>query len=296
LNSPDLGFLPVFWDLQGADRPEELHLDFADALLDAEERLEQVGIGLTEVRADDCFDSLGRLRRKLLAKDLRLLLLCDEVEELIQLNRQDPSILRKLRRALHSRDGIRSVLASSSRLWQLAQTDEDTSPFLDGFTPPLAIGSLDDAAARQLIRQSQLPETAHPSFSDDEVERIRRQCGNHPYQIQLLCRRALDRGDLDKAIEEVAHDRAVSFFFSVDYELRSDMERTILRFLADQPGASLEEISSNTEDSSDAVKISLSTLYQLGLIERDSEGPHKIASDFLRRWLAEGAAAPLDSA
>ena len=288
LNSPDLGFLPVFWDLQGADRPEELHLDFADALLDAEERLEQVGIDLTEVRADDCFDSLGRLRRKLLAKDLRLLLLCDEVEELIQLNRQDPSILRKLRRALHSRDGIRSVLASSSRLWQLAQTDEDTSPFLDGFTPPLAIGSLDDEAARRLIRQTQLPETAHPSFNDDDVERIRHQCGNHPYQIQLLCRRVLDRGNLDEAIEEVAHDRAVSFFFSVDYELRSDTERTVLRFLADQPGASLEEIGNSAEDSSDAVTTSLSTLRELGLIERNPEGRHEIASQFLKQWLEEG--------
>jgi len=179
-STPDLGFLPVFWDLQGADRPEELHLDFADALLDSEERLERVGIRLSEIHSDDLFESLGRLRRILLSKNLRLLLLCDEVEELIQLNRKDPSILRKLRRALHSRDGIRSVLASSSRLWQLADTDEDTSPFLDGFTPPLAIGSLDDEAARQLIRQTQLPETARPGISDDEVERIRRQCGNHP--------------------------------------------------------------------------------------------------------------------
>ena len=296
LNSPDLGFLPVFWDFQGADRPEELHLDFADALLDAEERLEQVGIDLTEVRADDCFDSLGRLRRKLLAKDLRLLLLCDEVEELIQLNRQDPSILRKLRRALHSRDGIRSVLASSSRLWQLAQTDEDTSPFLDGFTPPLTIGPLGDEAARLLIRQSQLPETAHPSFSDDEVEQIRLQCGNHPYQIQLLCRRALDRGDLDDAIEEVAHDRAVSFFFSVDFELLSNTERTILRFLADQTGATLEEISCDAGDVSDSVATNLSTLQELGLVNRDLDGRHEIASDFLRRWLSEGAAAPSDSA
>jgi DNA-binding winged helix-turn-helix (wHTH) protein len=262
LNSPDLGFLPVFWDLQGADRPEELHLDFADALLDAEERLQQVGIDLTEVRADDCFDSLGRLRRKL----------------------------------LHSREGIRSVLASSSRLWQLAQTDEDTSPFLDGFTPPLAIGSLDGEAARQLIRQTQLPETAHPSFSDDEVEQIRRQCGNHPYQIQLLCRRALDRGDLDDAIEEVAHDRAVSFFFSVDFELLSDTERTILRFLADQTGATLEEISSDAGEVSDSVATNLSTLQDLGLVNRDLDGRHEIASDFLRRWLSEGAAAPSDSA
>jgi DNA-binding winged helix-turn-helix (wHTH) protein len=295
LNSPDHGFLPVFWDLQGADRPEEFHLDFADALLDAEERLERVGIGLTEVRADDCFESLGRLRRKLRSKNLRLLLLCDEVEELIQLNRQDPSILRKLRRALHSKDGIRSVLASSSRLWQLAQTDEDTSPFLDGFTPPLAIGSLDDEAARQLIRQTQLPETAHPGFSDDEVERIRGLCGNHPYQIQLLCRRALDRKDLDEAVEEVAHDRAVSFFFSVDFELRSDTERTILRFLADQPAVSLDEICRDAQDSSDAAATSLSALQDLGLVTRDPNGRYDIASQFLRRWLVEGAKTPADT-
>jgi DNA-binding winged helix-turn-helix (wHTH) protein len=295
LNSPNLGFLPVFWDLQGADRPEEFHLDFADALLDAEEHLEAVGISLADLRADDCFDSLGRLRRKLLSKDLRLLLLCDEVEELIQLNRQDPSILRKLRRALHSRDGIRSVLASSSRLWQLARTDEDTSPFLDGFTPPLAIGPLEDEEARRLIRQTQLPEAAHPGFNDDDVERIRLQCGNHPYQIQLLCRRALDRGNLEEAIEEVAHDRAVSFFFSVDYELRREAERTVLCFLADQPSASLEEIASNAGSSSDAIATSLSTLCELGLIERNPEGRYEIASQFLKRWLAEGAANPSDN-
>ena len=296
VNTPDLGFLPVFWDLQGADRPEELHLDFADALLDAEERFEQVGIRLTEVRADDCFDSLGRLRRKLLSKDLRLLLLCDEVEELIQLSRQDPSLLRKLRRALHSRDGIRSVLASSSRLWQLAVADEDTSPFLDGFIPPLTIGSLDDEAARQLIRQTRLPETSRPDFTDNEVERIRRQCGNHPYQIQLLCRRILDCGDLDTAIDEVAHDRAVSFFFSVDFELLGDNERSILGLLAEQPGVSLDVVQRHLEDPPDVVATSLSALYDLGFVVRGPDGRHQIASQFLRQWLSEGAPALVDDA
>lgn len=296
MTSPDRGFLPLFWDLQGTDRPDELHLDFSDALLDAEEGLDQVGIPLTEVRADDCFESLGRLRRKLLAKGLRLLLLCDEVEELIQLNRQDPSILRKLRRALHSKDGIRSVLASSSRLWQLAETDEDTSPFLDGFTPPLAVGSLGDEDARRLIRQDQLSEMARPEFSDDEVERILRQCGNHPYQIQLLCRRTLDCGDLDTAIEEVALDRAVSFFFSVDFGLLGDAERAILRILADQPGISLSEIRSHLQEPSDAAATSLSALYELGLVARDPSGRFEIASAFLRRWLQEGAVSPSDAA
>jgi DNA-binding winged helix-turn-helix (wHTH) protein/predicted transcriptional regulator len=295
MHTPDLGYLSVFWDLQGADQPEELHLDFADALLDAEERLEQVGIRLSEVQSDDLFESLGRLRRILLSKNLRLLLLCDEVEELIQLNRKDPSILRKLRRALHSRDGIRSVLASSSRLWQLAEADEDTSPFLDGFTPPLSIGPLDDEAARQLIRQTQLAETARPNISDDEVERIRRPCGNHPYQIQLLCRRFLDRGDLDGAIEEVAHDRAVEFFFSVDFELLGETEQTILRLIAAQPGASLTEIGSAVQNSPESVATTLLALLELGLVVRDSDGRHEIASQFLRRWLVEGAATISDN-
>lgn len=293
-NSPELGFVPVFWDMQGADRPQELHLDFADALLDAEDRLDAAGIRLSEVQADNLFDSLGRLRRTLHAKNLRLLLLCDEVEELIQLNRQDPSILRKLRRALHSRDGIRSVLASSSRLWQLAETDEDTSPFLDGFTPPLAIGVLDDEMARQLIRQSQLPENAQPKFSDDEVERIRRQCGNHPYQIQLLCRRALDRADLDEAIEEVAHDRAVAFFFSVDLDLLCDTERSILHVLAEKSTISQIEVQQHLDDPPQSVASGLSALESLGFVGRDSNDRLAIKSQFLRRWLSQGMTKPVD--
>jgi DNA-binding winged helix-turn-helix (wHTH) protein/DNA-binding transcriptional ArsR family regulator len=291
---PELGFLPVFWDLQGADEPDDLHLDFADALLDAEPHLDAAGISIDEIRADDCFTSLGRLRRSLMSKDMRLLLLCDEVEELIQLNRKDPALLRKLRRALHSRDGIRSVLASSVKLWQLADADEDTSPFLDGFTPPLAIGPLADEAARQLIRQSQLQENARPDFNDAAIDRIRRECGDHPYQIQLLCRRLLDRGDLETAIEEVTHDRAMSFFFSVDFELFGETERSVLRGLAGQPGATAEELRARIDLSSEAVESSLAAIRELGLITSDVEGRHTIASAFFRRWLTEGSGPETD--
>jgi DNA-binding winged helix-turn-helix (wHTH) protein len=292
VTQPELGFLPVFWDFQGSDRTEELHLDFADALLDSEDRLECAGIDLSEVRANDCFESLGRLRRKLISKGLRLLLLCDEVEELIQLNHQDPSLLRKLRRALHSRDGIRSVLASSSRLWQLAETDEDTSPFLDGFTPPLTIGVLEDGPARQLIRQTRLTEASRPKIGDEEIEHIRELCGNHPYQIQLLCRRFLDCGDLDAAAEEVAHDRAVGFFFSVDLEILGEPERSILRFLATNPGASPEAVRADLEEPAGTVVTRLAALHELGFINRDSGGRHDISSHFLRRWLSEDISEP----
>jgi DNA-binding winged helix-turn-helix (wHTH) protein len=285
--SPELGFVPVFWDLQGADRPEEVHLDFADSLLDAEEHLSRVGISISDIRADDCFDSLGRLRRQLLSKNLRLLLLCDEVEELIQLNRQDPALLRKLRRALQSREGIRSVLASSSRLWRLAEAGEDTSPFLDGFTPPLYIGTLSDEEAGDLVRQSQLPGESQPVFSDSEVERIRDHCGNHPYLIQLLCRRALEHEDLDRAIEEVAADRAVSFFFAVDFELLSDPERAILLLLAKRPEVSTESVAESLGDAVDGLAGRLNALQNMGLVAVDEEGGLFQPNDFLRRWLLE---------
>jgi DNA-binding winged helix-turn-helix (wHTH) protein len=285
--SPELGFVPVFWDLQGADRPDELHLDFAESLLDAEEHLAAVDIDVSDVHADDCFDSLSRLRRKLLSKNLRLLLLCDEVEELIQLNRQDPALLRKLRRAMQSREGIRSVLASSSRLWQLAEAGEDTSPFLDGFTPPLFIGTLSDGEAEDLIRQSQLPGDSRPALGGPEVERIRGHCGNHPYLIQLLCRRALEYGDLDRAIDEVTADRAVGFFFSVDFELLSDAERAIVVLLAEEPKISTHSVFERLTDPLDGLAGHIKALQNMGLVAADEEDRLCLPNDFLQRWLLE---------
>lgn len=89
------GFFPLFWDFQGADDRQGLTLDFHDALLDAEERLDGLGIAVSDLDGDDLFASLGRLRRRLRTLDRTLLLLCDEAEELIQLRDKDPALLRR---------------------------------------------------------------------------------------------------------------------------------------------------------------------------------------------------------
>jgi DNA-binding winged helix-turn-helix (wHTH) protein len=284
--SPEHGFFPVFWDLQGADRPDDLHSDFSEALLDTEERLHGAGIRLDEVRSDELFESLGRLRRALRGANLRLLLLCDEVEELIHLNRDDPALLRKLRRAMQSREGVRSVLASSSRLWQLAEEGGDTSPFLDGFTPPLYLGALTDEEARELIRQTGLPTASQPEFSDLDVERIRSSCGNHPYLMQLVCRRAVDLGDLEGAIEQVSTDRSVGFFFSVDFELLSVTDRAVLRLLAERSELSHDTLRDELAEHA-ALAASLDVLLRLGLIGERSGGGFHITNEFFRRWLRE---------
>ena len=285
--SQDARYFPLFWDFQGAETAEELHLNFADALEDASERLERIGIRLEEVEAGDLFVSLERLRRRLRAEKLGLLLLCDEVEELIGLYRNDPSLLSKLRHALQSREDIRTVLASTIRLWALAEQKGDTSPFLHGFTPPLYIARFSDEEAQSLIEQSHLPLEQRPYFEDGVAEAIRDRCDNHPYLIQLVCKRYLETGGLTEAIEQVATDRMVSYFFSVDFEMLSEAEGDIIRMIARNSAVTSESIREQISVGSDVLEGTVRRLENLGFVRRNNEHQIELANYFFRRWLQQ---------
>ncbi len=289
-------YMPVFWDFQGAATPGELHLNFTDALLDAEERLARVGIELDDVQADDLFVSLERLRRRLSGKSMKLLLLCDEVEELIELQREDPALLRKLRRAMQSREDVRTVLASTIRLWALAEQREDTSPFLHGFAPPLYIERLVDDEARSLIRQSNLAPGDRPGFDDEVIESIRVHCDNHPYLVQLVCKRYLEAGDLEDAFGQVATDRMVSYFFSVDFDMLSDEERTVVRTVSQRLPVSADALREEIELGPDEIEGVLHRLQNLGFIRRSPDREFTLANFFFRRWLQQSDDEPARSA
>jgi len=260
-------YFPLFWDLQGSVEPDDLHADFSAALADAEDRLEGLGLQLEDVAADNLFVSLGRLRRALRAQGRTLLLLWDEVEELIHLHAKSPSLLRKLRRALQSQEGIRTVIASGPRLWKLAEQRDDTSPFLHGFAPPLYLGPLSNEAARGLVSQG-------PLAADGTVEKILQCCGNHPSLLQMLAAKTLELGDLERAKEAVAADPTVRFFFAVDFDLLTPAEQGAVLAVAreEAPEARLED---------------LLHLERLGLVRRGAEGRLEIASPMLRKWLME---------
>ena len=287
--TPERGYFPVFWDLQGGEDEDELHQSFREALLDAEERFDAVNVELSDVDADDLFAGLGRLRRRLRTSGRRLLLLCDETEELLTLNRSDPSLLRKLRRALQSHDDIRSVLTSTIRLWELADQRGDTSPFLHGFAPPLYLSTLTDDEARLLIGQANLAQPDRPGFAPAVVEEIRTRCDNHPYLIQLTCKRFLEIGDLKEAIEQVRNDRMVSHFFSVDYDLLAPMEQTILRLVAQRSAATSDSIQEHVHADVSSVRATLQRLEQLAFIRRDPDRRFVLRNSFFCRWLEDWA-------
>jgi hypothetical protein len=280
-------YVPIFWDFQGADDPNELRLTFADALLDAEDRLEKIGIAVSNLEDEDLFTSMAGLRRTLRGQGRSLLLLCDEVEELLNLHRQDPALLRKLRRAMQSQDGVRSVLTSSVRLCELAEERGDTSPFLHGFSPPLYISGLSADEALALVRQEESPAGARPEIESGDAVEICHRCDHHPYLIQLVCKRFLETGDLEEAFRQVVSDRMINYFFSVDFEMLSTTEKSVLRLIAEQGTATDDSIHAvmkgDTADRDDA----LQRLENLGFIGRDQERNYDLPSYFLRRWLED---------
>lgn len=284
---PNSKYFPLFWDFQGSEEPEDLHEGFGEALLDAMDRLEDLGIDLEKVEADDLFRSLGSLRRELRSRGLTLLLLGDEVEELVAISDKDPRFLRRLRRSLQSQENIRSVFASTIRLWALSSEETNTSPFLHGFTPPLFIRGLTDREARSLILQTALPEDSRPELDEISVEVMRNHCANHPYLLQILGERYQETQDLEQAIEDIATDEMVSYFFGVDYEMLTATERRILRIVQEESEASSQSIQQRLQVESSTFRGDLQRLEQLGFVARSLEGVYHLPNYFFRRWFAQ---------
>jgi len=280
-------YFPLFWDLQGAGEPDELHRSFGEALLEVKGRLEKRGIRPQDVLGDDLPASLGCLRRTLGSCGLKLLLLCDEVEELIPIHQSDPTFLGKLRRALQSQENVRSVLAATIRLWELAGQAGVTSPFLHGFTPPLYLRTLDPEASRALIGQDQLPADERPRFDPATVESIRRHCDDHPFLMQLLCKRHLEHGDLEEAVDELGVDPMLGYFFSVDFDMLSGVEHGILRAVAVQDASTSATLRRHVNADEHRLAGALQRLEQLGYLRRDAERRFELANSFFRRWLRE---------
>jgi hypothetical protein len=290
-SDPDQPYFPLFWDLQGSEDPADLNADFLDAMREAEQRLEALGLQTDTLEGKDLFATLGRLRRALRSRGRTLLLLWDEVEELIHLHRRAPALLRKLRRALQAQEGIRTVMASSYRLWKLAEQRDDTSPFLHGFAPPIYLGPLKAEAARQLVVQDHDAGLGGIAAGDETVAEILRESGNHPALLQALCAGFLACGNLEQARRAVATDPTVRFFFEIDFDLLSELEQDLLVSIAES-GSPVDQggLTHGAALPGAAAPESLASLLhlrQLGMVRALGDDRIEIASPIFGRWLRE---------
>ncbi len=281
-------YLPLFWDLQGCERAADFDAGWREALAEAEDLLAAADLPLADVEAPDFLASLARLRRAARARGRTLLLLLDEAEALLALQAHSPATLRRLRSTLQAQEGVRTVLAASSRLWRLAAADDDTSPFLHGFAPPVYLGPLDDAAARRLVCGDGQP-SAGPRIDARAVEEIVRRSAGHPYLLQLLCTRCCELGDLEAATEAVRADAGLHHLFATDFALLARGEQELLTRLAAAPPARLAV--ADFAGARDDVAKSLLHLRRLGVVRAEGDTV-EIASPVLADWLRRHGEGP----
>ena len=271
----------LYWDLQGSRDLEGLKQGLLDSVELAEARFREIGVDVDKLGELTAFEILSYLERQTRSKDRRLLLLCDECEELISIEKSSPGALPELRRTLQQGETLQTVLAATRRLGQLEhRASSGTSSFLRGFVPPLYLSRLSDDEARALIQRGR--------FEPDDVQEIMEKTDNHPYLIQLVCERLFDRGKLDAVIEEVRADDLVAHFFCVDYEDLEPGEKKILLLLHHQP-LDADKLSTRIGIDRDRVIAFLGALNRFGWIKQ-WDGEYGISNFFLEMWLQREAA------
>jgi hypothetical protein len=281
--SRDTPYVPLYWDLQGSGDARGLAESLLSSVEDSEGFRRATDLSAEDLESLPVGEMLATLVRRTVRSGWRLLLLVDEAEELLTVARTDAAVLPRLRRVFHKGGDMRTVLTSTRLLARLNDHAEiATSPFLQGFIPPLYLTPLAPDECRLLL--------ARGSFSEPEVETVMARTANHPFLVQLIASRLFESRDLGATLDQVAADEMVANFFSVDFQTLEEGERTILEELAREGRLSRRALSQAAGRSEETLEPQIYGLMMLGYVAREN-GDYRLGNWFFERWLRRVAGA-----
>jgi hypothetical protein len=182
---------------------------------------------------------------------------------------------------------VRRTLRSGFKLLILIdEADLDTSPFLQGFSPPLYLTPLLPEDARALLARGRFPSA--------DVERILERTGGHPFLVQLIASRLFESQNVDSTLEQVGSDEMVGNFFSVDFQTLEPTERFVLEEVAREQTRSLREIAQAARLTDDDAEPILFGLRMMGYLTSDG-ARYRVGNWFFERWLRRTVAARADA-
>ena len=271
-------YVPLYWDLQGSADARGLAEGLLGSVEDSEAFRRATDIAVEDLEGMATVEMLTTLVRRTVRSGWRLLLLVDEAEELLAVSRTDTVVLARLRRIFQKGPDVRTVLTATKRLARIDEiTDVDTSPFLQGFIPPVYLTPLAPDEGRALL--------ARGRFSADETDMIQQRTANHPFLLQLIASRLFESHDLAATLDQVASDEMVSNFFSVDFQTLEADERAILEEVARAGRSSARELAQRVGRGDDAAEPLLFGLRMMGYLTTAENGTYRIGNWFFERWL-----------
>ncbi len=270
-------FVPLYWDLQGSGDARGLADGLLGSVEDSEGFRRATDVSVEDVEGLSVAEMLTTIVRRTVRSGWRLLLLIDEAEELLTVAGADAMVLPRLRRIFQKGPEVRAVLTSTKRLARIDErTDFATSPFLQGFIPPVYLTPLAADEARALL--------ARGRFADEEVETILERTANHPFLVQLIASRLFESRDLAATLDHVTSDEMVANFFSVDFQTLDADERTALEQVAREGTRSRKELAQAIRRPEDTAEPLLYGLRMMGYLTVEG-GQYRIGNWFFDRWL-----------
>ncbi len=286
--SRDTPFVPLYWDLQGSGDARGLAESLVGSVEDSETFRRATDISVEDLESLPAGEMLATLVRRTVRSGWRLLLLVDEAEEFLTVARADASVLPRLRRVFHKGPDMRTVLTSTRLLSRLQDYPEiATSPFLQGFIPPLYLTPLAPDECHALL--------ARGSFPAEQVGTIMDRTANHPFLVQLIASRLFESRDLGATLDQVAADEMVANFFSVDFQTLEEGERAILEEVAREGRLSPRALAQAAGRSEEALEPLIYGLMMLGYLAREG-GDYRLGNWFFERWLRRVTAARASAA
>ncbi len=275
--SRETPFVPLYWDLQGSGDARGLSETLLASVEDSEPFRRATDVLVEDLESQPVAEMLASLIRRTVRSGWRLLLLVDEAEELLVVGRGDPAVLARLRRVLSRGSDVRSVI-TATRL--LARVDEQaalpTSPFLQGFIPPVYLTPLTLAEGRALL--------ARGGFTAQDADTILERAACHPFLVQLIASRLFESRDLAVTLEQLAADEMVANYFAVDFGTLEPVERDALSEVAREGRRTRAELARKLGRPEDDLDSPLYGLSMLGYLTRDGEA-YRLANWFFERWL-----------
>ncbi|MEM7125798.1 MAG: AAA family ATPase [Chloroflexota bacterium] len=284
----DSDMVPLFWDLQGCESFDDLSYELFLALEDVADRFHALGVDVESMENKDAVAILRRLNRALSERNKRLIVLIDEAETLINIGRQDPKWVGRLRAGFND-NRQRTVVTSTKLLSLLNDTSESKDmPFLYGFSM-VNLWSLDPGASMALVRQTQNQYSVN--VDDLLMEQILTNTNRHPYLLQYLCQRLFvadsECSGYLRPIEE--HDlkanHLLSGFFDIDFQHLTQLERRIMLAVGSMTVATDHDlIQAMAPESPDRIRLFAYGLDKLGYL-RKTFGQWALGNEYLRGWL-----------
>jgi hypothetical protein len=275
--SRETPFVALYWDLQGSGDARGLADTLLSSVEDSEAFRRATDVDVDDLESLAVADMISTLVRRTVRSGWRLLLLVDEAEELLVVGRSDPGVIARLRRVVSRGPDVRTVL-TATRL--LARIDEEvplaTSPFLQGFIPPVYLTPLSPDEGRALL--------ARGGFPAGDVDLVAERTGCHPFLVQLLASRLFGSRDVAATIDQLAADEMVANFFAVDFGTLEETERALLSEVALESRRTRPELARALGRPEEDLDSPLYGLSALGYLGRDGEA-YRIGNWFFERWL-----------